>query len=250
MRIGVSAVTLLALPHLVRFPNWPHRLTQFVRQTGFRIQLVPFQWWQENELRHIPLDVVLSIEGVWNPGETSRELLHRVTHGDPAALLGPILFGFVPKSDERTKVLARSFPKAWHIDMGEYGVKDQALSEFGPNHPDWQGDNPVAFDTWHAREVLKNDEVLNILHNHAFRSRIRLVHFQTRDRKEYEGFLAGERNFLYDVFDTLQAYLWKGDIVIELPPQWLMSDTESKLQRTATQIRKFFAFDRAWDVAP
>ncbi|MGB4943397.1 MAG: hypothetical protein WBO92_04810 [Candidatus Moraniibacteriota bacterium] len=178
----------------------------------------------------------MSFEGPWNPGETFQKLWHRITHGDPAAVLGGAFFGFEKRHTIQVERFKRLFPNAWAIDAG---MHNKMLIEFAPNQPDWESYDSVVLDTWHVREVIPGGiEGLQMIDRIINSQKIRLLHFQTRNRRELADFLEGRSSYLHAVLTALKESGYHDDVIIELPPQWLLGKVESTLGSVRSEIQR------------
>lgn len=223
---GISAVTLL--PEALSWIRGPQHLARFCQAFGFKVQLVPFSGYDPENLSVLPPQHILSFEGSWYEEGAHGALLETLKkiclRGDWPALLCPLLFGSPDETKRTTGLIRDLYPHAIPIDAGAPNdcVETQKNGKFleAPR---------VVFDTWHIREwepelslPCRLAEIDNWLGRSV--SKIEMIHVQTRDKREYQAFLNGQRCGLDRVLRHLRPWIETSTpVVIELPPQWFLS---------------------------
>jgi hypothetical protein len=225
--IGVSIFTLLRIV----FPFWPNygeRLNQFCKKTGLGLQLIPVWWLTEKDISNIDPEYIISYESAWNNNETFWQWLKRLPK-DPVALLGPLFFGFATQSNVRVQWFGEYFPDAFAVDIPghrNYLMETSATNWTGPilGHID---NGAICFDTWHARDNSPSQagytiaaKRLHDLYANNKKSNIKLVHFQTRDKKDLHWFITSPEpmsTYLGGILYHSHRHS-KSPIIIELKP--------------------------------
>lgn len=221
---GISAVTLL--PEALSWIRGPQHLARFCQAFGFKVQLVPFCGYDPDHLAVLPSQHVLSFEGSWYEEGYQRTLLETLKkiyrRRDWPALLCPLLFGSPDRARATVRHFRALYPEAYAIDAGQLDdlVETQVDGRF-------LDATEVVFDTWHIREHWPERHRLFKHIDYWLGekdSRIRMIHVQTRDKREYHAFLTGEPCPLLRILKHLRPWISEmTPVVIELPPQWFLS---------------------------
>ena len=225
-KIGISVITLFPFSW---GPWGPAFLGWFYRKTGLLLQLVPLLGWNKSSvIRHIPPEAVISYEGIWDEGETFKQILHRIFGKDPAAILGLLLFGVDSVAQKKVAWFRELYPNAFAVDLG--GESDLDLQEISPTRK-WSNAPRLVYDTLHRKEALVSDEDASRLV-----SRVRLVHFQTRNKQEFQELLKGHAPYSL-AWDCILIKNMPVPIIIEVPPQFLWPYPIGKALDISTKVR-------------
>lgn len=246
--IGVSTATLLLI--VPPGPNYGERLNAFCKRSRLKLQVLPF-WWMR-EVRHVLAlheKHVISYEGRWNETETPQQLAQRLLYPwkqgwDPAAAIGPILFGFPKQSRQRVTWLRNHLPNASAVDTdGGNRLVETSPTNWEEIEKHLKAGGNICVDLWHLRgnknSVAGNEKgrkrLVDLIKNNA--DKIKLIHFQTRSMEELDRFLS-ERHyddtFLFEALCLLAPVIrqYNVPIIIELVPCF-----EETLFRVAKQIK-------------
>lgn len=204
IKVGVSTATLFPWTLMPGVSAWI--INNVWEEHGIGTQLLPLTALGTRELGRLNPDAILSFEGAWNEGKapkTDREvMLQLLKHPTD---LGPWLFWSQNHQKRIIKAIAECFPDAWPIDT-TYAGRLSLLEISGDNWDTFlaylnRGGGGV-WDSWHCRgnncsqeaDSIGRERTIKILKEHA--DGIKVIHLQTRDKKELEKFLTGEENFL------------------------------------------------------
>jgi hypothetical protein len=192
------------------------------------LQILPFIGLSQDEMEEFSLKypgTVLSYEGDWR-GRSFKKTFGKIfKNRDWPSILSPALFGSSQSVQNKLQMAKRFFPEAYAIDANWLG----SLCEVKPLEIDKSNDiclnqQDLVFDTWHIREGDKFDEPVVFFQENL--ARLKLIHFQTRKKKELLAFIGGEKknNILRELM--IVAFRSDNHVVIELPPQWVFFDQD------------------------
>jgi hypothetical protein len=200
------------------------------------LQFLPFIGISQGEIEKFSLkypDAVLSYEGDWRGGSLKKTIGKILRNGDWPSALSPVLFGCPSSVRNKLQTAKRFFLEAAAIDTkwpgSYYEIKPLSVDE----NIETELSRDLVFDTWHIREGSQFDDPVGFLQENL--NKIKLIHFQTRNKKELLLFLDGneEGNILRELM--IVAFRGDSSVVIELPPQWVIADREL-LRKTVKAI--------------
>jgi hypothetical protein len=199
----------------------PHAAAALARRVELKLQIEPFRCWRIEDLKRVPADQVIAVEGRWTD-HTFLQTAQRVWRGKaPRHFLQHVVFQSPGNSRRFVEAVARHFPQALPIDAPYLA---HSLVEICPSNmpqPKAYVEQPrgVVFDTYHVRQFgLSETGMLDFTAELIATKKIQLVQFQTRDESELLQFLQGQ-GLLYRLTELLLHTLPVAvPCVIELPP--------------------------------
>ncbi len=223
---------------LLRGPKIFERLRQAAGADG--LQILPFWFWRECDLRSIPANSILSYEGAWNDGcywNTLTNIDRLIRDRGRNLFYDPLLFaGFLRIPDKRIRLFEELFPNALAIDVGQESARETQSDGDGS----WHDTGPVVVDTFHLLEYCGGNPEYALRTLEKIKDRIVCIHFQFRHRPWTDGmlddFLDGN-GYLCDAMHIACVENSDAPIIVEISEQDLIK-RNSNMSYLVKKIRE------------
>ncbi len=241
--VALSAISLLPWTR-----SHPSFLKKAVKKYRMPLQLVPFpNLW--NLRNYLGQNDVVAYEKAWSPDplrERIRKYGMKPKQMDPACLVAnDWLFGNPQHHDLYLQNLIQQFPNAIEIDTGRPG----SICEISRYTNFYKlGDTEVCLDSWHLREQLVQGHALKadleefekFLEELLGKHLVRIIHLQTRSKKEFLEFISKGVNSTLGRFLLINFHANPHvPCVVENHPLFPRGDTLRKARDLVQLIRTF-----------